>query len=119
MRHGFAHEATLTMAPDADDRAPGAAVTAAICGHWDHPGPCPRAPHHSAAVRAGDQLHLRVLFAAEPDAEAAVRADIAAALAGGQLRHPDGATTSWRLAAEQPSAVRPDERAHLARLVNG
>jgi len=119
MRHGFAHEATLAMDPDADIRAPGAAITAALCGHWDHPAPCPRAPHHSDAFRAGTQIRLRVLFATEPDAEAGVRADIATALSRGLLRHPDGTTTAWRLAAEQPSDVRPDEREHLARLVHG
>jgi hypothetical protein len=36
MRQAFAHEAVLVMEPDADVRAPGAAVAVALCGHWDH-----------------------------------------------------------------------------------
>jgi hypothetical protein len=36
MREAFAHEAVLVMEPDADMRAPGAAITVALCGHWDH-----------------------------------------------------------------------------------
>jgi hypothetical protein len=47
------------MEPDADMRAPGAAVTVALCGHWDHEPPCPLAPHH---VRVDeDDGELRVL----------------------------------------------------------
>jgi len=36
VRQAFAHEAVLVTEPDADVRAPGAAVTVALCGHWDH-----------------------------------------------------------------------------------
>ena len=37
------------MPAPADDGAPGAAVTVALCGHWEHPPPCPLAPHHTRA----------------------------------------------------------------------
>jgi len=47
MRQAFAHDVVLAMEPDDDERAPGAAVTAELCGGWDHPPPCPVAAHHS------------------------------------------------------------------------
>jgi hypothetical protein len=34
MEHGHVHEAVLVMGPGADIRAPGAAVTQQLCGHW-------------------------------------------------------------------------------------
>ena len=106
-RQPFAHDAVLEMDAGADDRAPGGAITVALCGSSAHQPPCPLAPHHTAAQRAGAQLRLRVLFAAEPDDEARVRALIDGALADG-----DG----WRLAITAPSEVRPVERAHAERL---
>ena len=68
----FAHEAVLAMAPGADLAAPGGAVTLALCGAFAHPPPCPVAPHHTRADRIGDDVLVRVLFAVEPAAEAAV-----------------------------------------------
>ena len=72
------------MEPDADMRAPGAAITAALCGHWDHQPPCPPAPHHSHAKRLGGQVHVRILFAAEPETEPTVRRRIDWALSVSQ-----------------------------------
>jgi hypothetical protein len=63
-RRPFAHEATLDLAPDGDERAPGGAITVALCGSWSHDPPCPLAPHHTSAERRGGQVALRVLFAA-------------------------------------------------------
>ena len=82
MRQAFAHEAILVLEPDADQRAPGAAVTAALCGQWDHVSPCPLAPHHVHADRFQNELHVRVLFATEPEAEREVRCRIDRSLAG-------------------------------------
>ncbi len=65
MRLPYAHAAALHLPPHGDAAAPGAAVTVALCGHWEHDGPCPIAAHHTAATRDGDLLHLRILFAAE------------------------------------------------------
>jgi hypothetical protein len=104
------------MDQDADEHAPGAAITVALCGHWDHEPPCPLAPHHTHADRRGGEVHLRILFAAEPDAAAAVRDGIDSALSGGQLDGPDGVTTHWRLRHSQAGEVHPDEAAHAARL---
>src|SRR2546426_8114852 len=99
MRQAFAHDAVLLMRPDADIRAPGAAVTVALCGHWEHEPPCPLAPHHSSAERTGGEVRVRILFATEPERESLVRERITAALARGRLDGPDGVTTRWELRA--------------------
>lgn len=121
MRTAFAHEAVLAIDTDtdADDRAPGAAITVELCGHWEHQPPCPLAPHHSRAERVGSDLHVRVLFAAEPDREDEVRSRIDAALAAGQLPGPAGVTTSWALRSSRSTAVEAREAAHAQRLVQG
>ena len=116
MRQVFAHDAVVSMAPDADDRAPGAAITVALCGHWEHDPPCPLAPHHTAADRHGDVVHLRVLFASRPEDEAEVRRRIGEALAGGRLESPEGPVARWRLVTSEPGPVRPDEADHGRRL---
>jgi len=123
MRRAFAHDAILDLAADGDVRAPGAAVTVALCGGWEHPPPCPLAPHHTAAHRTGGaggsegELRVRVLFAAEPSAETGVRVRIEHALAQGELTGPDGVTTRWRLVEASPGAVRADEVDHAERLI--
>ena len=105
MRQPFAHDAVITLAPDADIAAPGGAVTAELCGHWQHPPPCPLAPHHTAAQRRGAQVHLRILFATEPEREAEVRTRIGRALA------------AWEVRTSAAGAVRQEEQAHAGRLV--
>src|SRR3954452_18585 len=103
----FAHDAVLAMGPDEDDRAPGGAITVALCGSGEHEPPCPLAPHHTRAERNGDRVRLRVLFAAGRDREPRVRA------------LSDDAVTSggrWRLLESAASAVRPGEQDHAARL---
>ena len=105
MRQPFAHDAVITLAPDADIAAPGVAVTAELCGHWQHPPPCPLAPHHTAAQRRGAQVHLRILFATEPEREAEVRTRIGRALA------------AWEVRSSAAGAVRQEEQAHAGRLV--
>jgi hypothetical protein len=105
MRHAYAHDAVLSLAPDADMRAPGGAITAELCGHWEHPPPCPLAPHHTAAQRQGPQVRLRILFATEPEREAEVRARIGQALG------------AWEVQSCAVGEVRPEERAHAGRLV--
>ena len=108
MRQAFAHEALLAMEADADTGAPGAAITKALCGHWDHQPPCPLAPHHSGVTRVGDGVHLRVLFAVEPGLEEAVRGRIEGALSEGHLSGPDGAV-AWTLTSSRRSDVTADE----------
>ncbi|MFI9766181.1 hypothetical protein ACIHJG_04860 [Streptomyces sp. NPDC052415] len=117
MRQAFVHEAVVGMAPDGDAGAPGAAITVALCGHWEHEPPCLLAPHHTTAERVGGEVRLRVLFAAEPAAEAEVRGRIEAGLARGCLDGPDGVTTRWRLKVAGPGVVREDEAGHAERLL--
>jgi len=113
---GFAHDALLSMELGADDRAPGGAITVALCGSWEHQPPCPLAPHHTRAERAGEEVRLRVLFAAEPDDELRVRAIIDDALAEGTGAAPGGGVISWRLVGAGPSEVRPEEQEKAGRL---
>jgi len=112
----YVHEAVLDMTPEDDVRAPGAAVTVALCGAWDHEPPCPLAPHHTEAVRDGPGVRLRVLFAVEPSAEQEVRRRVEEALAQGRLTAPDGRTTSWQLRACGPARVLRTERRQGRRL---
>jgi hypothetical protein len=115
MREAFAHEAAVSMAPDADPASVGAAVTVALCGHWEHEPPCPLAPHHTRAVRRGEVVGVRILFACEPEQEGRVRELVESALASG--RAPAGGEGTWRLQACGRSDVLEAERAHAGRLV--
>jgi hypothetical protein len=105
MRQAYAHDAVLARAADAD--APGAAITVALCGHWEHDPPCPIAPHHTATTRDGDELRLRILFATEPNRVDEVRARIDAALAAGD----------WQLVSAGCARIERDEREHARRLL--
>ena len=112
MRSVYAHEARVRMGPDRDPQAIGAAVTVALCGHWEHDPPCPLAPHHTQAERIGDEVAVRTLFAAEPSVEAQVRGLINRALASGHLEPSPAAATDWQLLSSNAAAVRDDERDH-------
>jgi hypothetical protein len=118
MRQAFVHEAIVVMPPDADTRAPGAAITVELCGHWEHEPPCPLAPHHTTAERVAGEVLLRTLFAAEPSAEEVVRQRIESALSRGRLAGPDGTATSWELRTSRPSEVTTGEADHAARLAS-
>jgi hypothetical protein len=39
-RAAYAHDAFVILDPGEDTRAPGGAITVALCGHWDHEPPC-------------------------------------------------------------------------------
>jgi hypothetical protein len=119
VRAVFAHDAVVALDSDADLAAPGGAITLALCGSWEHPPPCPLAPHNTAADRDGDMVQLRVLFAAEPGDEPEVRRRIAEALAAGQVTTPGGDIARWRIVSEGPGEVRPDESDHGRRLAAG
>jgi hypothetical protein len=116
MREAYAHDAVLTMSPDADIRAPGGAITVALCGRIDHDPPCPVAPHHTAAERDGDVVRLRILFATEPARAAEVRSGIEDALRAGAFDGPDGGTTTWQLWESAPATISPAELDHAERL---
>lgn len=116
MRQPFVHEALLAMDPDADTRAPGAAVTVELCGHWEHEPPCPLSPHHSSVERIEDNVRIRVLFAVEAQLESEVRQRIDRALFTGQLAGPKGAAARWQVVTSARSTVRPSESGHAQRL---
>jgi hypothetical protein len=117
-RAAYAHDAVLVLDHGGDSRAPGGAITVALCGHWDHQPPCPLAPHHTDATPGGDDtFRLRVLFAAEPDDEGRVRELIRLALLSGEVTGPDGRVTHWSLESEGASDIRADEADHAISLV--
>jgi hypothetical protein len=118
VRSAFAHDAVLDMEPDADLTGPGGAVTLALCGAFDHPPPCPIAPHYTGAERRDEAVAVRVLFATEAGREAEVRARIDEALAAGFCDGPDGTRTQWTYRGSAPSAVTEAERAHAQRLID-
>jgi hypothetical protein len=97
MPGSYVHEATLRLDTDADAAAPGAAITVALCGSWEHPPPCPLAAHHTAVRQKGQSLRLRIIFAADPRQEPEVRRRIDAALANGSQARPDGTLSRWTL----------------------
>ncbi|MFR9801085.1 hypothetical protein ACL02T_02145 [Pseudonocardia sp. RS010] len=117
MRSVFAHTAEIELAEDGDRAAPGAAITAALCGTWDHEPPCPIAAHHTEWCRAGSRLRLRVLFACDSDLEDEVRSRIDEALARGLRTGPDGSVSRWSLRDALPGSVQERERTAAERLL--
>ena len=87
MRQAFAHQARVRLLEGGDERAPGAAVTVALCGYWEHEPPC-RVPHRTDAASSDDDLVVRVLFACDPGDEVDVRTRVEEALAAGELPVP-------------------------------
>ena len=115
-RGAFAHEALVELAPAGDQRAPGGAITVALCGSWEHPPPCPVAPHATPAEREGHHVRLRVLFAADPRDERWVRRVLDDVLGRGWGLDPEDRRTTWRLVSSEPAEVRPDERERADRI---
>src|ERR687898_3600605 len=101
----FVHEVELRLESGTDRAAVGAAVTAALCGHWEHEGPC-RWPHNNAVGAAGPATAFRTLFVAPAGEEEEVRDRIERALREG----PGWAVLETRarpvLPGEQPLAER-------------
>jgi hypothetical protein len=117
MRSVYAHDAVLRMAGADDPSAVGAAITVALCGHWDHEPPCPLAPHATRADRNGSEVRVRTLFAVEPEREGEVRRRIDDALATGRQETPEGSTSRWQLVTSAPAAVLDSEHEHGERLI--
>ena len=115
-RRSFAHDAFVALEGDSDSNALGGAITAELCGQWDHPGPCPLAPHHTRAEPTAGGVRLRILFAAAPEDEPEVRARIKTALGRSSIEGPDGRWSRWVLQEDAPSQVYDDEAEHAARL---
>ncbi len=96
----FVCEALLHLAEGTDPALVGAVVTTALCGHWEHEGPC-RWPHNNEIDAASDGFRFRTLYVAVPEEEPDVRARIEAALRGG-----DG----WRVVAFAPRELAAAEQ---------
>jgi hypothetical protein len=115
MVQAFAHEGSLELADGADDRAPGAAVTVSLCGHWDHEGDC-RWRHHTTVIsRDGSTLTVRTVFASDSDEEPEVRARIIAALESGTLESPEG-VSHWEVVRQEAVDLRPSDKRLAGRL---
>ena len=105
----FAVDVDLRLAPGTDPRAPGGAVTIALCGHWDHEGPC-RWPHHSHLEPDTDPSHLCTVAVAPADERDDVLARIESELRGDRR---------WTVLAFAARDIGPEERAlaeHLSRV---
>ncbi|WP_395400718.1 hypothetical protein ACHMXB_18345 [Arthrobacter sp. UC242_113] len=124
MRSAFLHVAAVAMEagqdgrPEPDIAALGAAVTLELCGSWDHPPPCPLAPHDTRPEQNGDTLRLRIIFATEPANEVVVRSRIDNALRQGSLTGPDGRTSRWAFLGGGPGELDPSEAEHARRLID-
>ena len=95
----FSHrcEYRIVLKTGSDERAPGGAITVALCGHWEHEGPC-RWPHFSAMTSdRGEHHRLVVEFDAPEDEVDLVKAKIDAAVMHGELTGPDGAVSIWEV----------------------
>jgi hypothetical protein len=108
-RKAFVHRADLVLNEGVDPAEPGAAVTVALCGHWEHEGPC-RWPHNNEIDAAGERASFRTVFAADPSEEDAVRARIDEALRTGR---------DWSAGSSGPGSLAPEERTLGRNLVEG
>jgi hypothetical protein len=116
-RAAYAHDAVVVLESGGDSRAPGGAITVALCGHWGHEPPCPLAPHHTDATPLDNgTLRIRVLFATDTADEEQVRSLIAQALSSERLMGPDGRVTTWRVSFIGRGEIQPDEVDHALRL---
>src|SRR5215204_3058749 len=105
----FVVEAQLRLRAGIDPAAVGAAVTAELCGHWKHEGPC-RWPHNNAlAPSAAGVAAFRTLFIASPADEEEVRDRIDRALRE---------ATGWSVVETNPRPLAPDERPLADRLAS-
>jgi hypothetical protein len=107
--HPVAVEVDLRLAPDADPRAPGAMVTVALCGHWEHDGPC-RWPHNSRIDDSSDPARLRTVAIVDDGDRAEVLRRVE-----DTLRADD----RWTVADFRTGDITDDERPLADRLATG
>ena len=103
---GHVLDAEVAFGSGADPRAPGGAVTVALCGSWEHDGSC-RWPHHTAVDSAATPSHVRVVYVVDDDELEQVRSMIESALASG-----DG----WDTVAVREGTLTAEESALAERL---
>jgi hypothetical protein len=100
----YVHQAEVTLAEGTDPAAVGAMVTVALCGHWEHDGPC-RWPHNNQI----DGRQFRTIFIASAEDELEVRRRIRAALHG---------QPGWRVVSDAGRDLAVEERELAARLAH-
>ena len=103
----FVVHAHLELHPGTDPAAVGAQVTSALCGHWEHPGPC-RWPHNNAIDTAVSPALFRTLYVSDPLETEAVAALVHAALTTG---------SGWTVTATEQRDPEPSEAPLTARLL--
>ena len=105
-REAIAVEVELELRAGTDIRGPGGAVTAELCGHWEHDGPC-RWPHNSQIDTNANPARLRTIVVVSDDDRVEVLQRIEAA-----LRRDD----RWTLARIGVRSTADDERGLAERL---
>ena len=114
MRELVVRQARLRIPPGGDERAPGAAVTVELCGHWEHEPPC-AIPHHTAVERLKDGLvRVRVVASVPAGDDEVIQSRIHEALARGRLDAPGDPT--WEVVTDGPAAPTDEELALGERL---
>ena len=109
MKRSFVQCAEVLLGADADPAAPGGAVTLALCGSWDHDGPC-RWPHQTSATWDDRRGGVRVVFVADEDEETHVRDLIDIALTGGECVGPDGKLSHWKVTEQRGGVLSEAEK---------
>jgi hypothetical protein len=107
-RRAVGVDVDLELHSGADRRAPGAAVTVALCGHWEHDGAC-RWPHNSRIDDSRVPARLRtVAIVDEPSVAEVLR------------RMEDGlrAAPDWTVLAFHVGDIAEDERPLADRLLS-
>ena len=95
MSFRFTYQAIVDLL-EGDVPAIGAAVTVALCGHWEHDGPC-RWPHLTTTETEGDRVAVHVNYECADNERAEVESLIAGAISSGVLSTQDRGVTRWRL----------------------
>lgn len=107
-RLAFVHEAELRLESGTDPAAVGAAVTTALCGHWEHEGTC-RWPHNNSTETSDSVAAFRTLFVASATDEDEVRTRIERGLRAG---------LGWVVLRTRVRPVLPHERPLARRLAS-
>ena len=115
MKQSFVQCAEIVLEADGDPAAPGGAVTIALCGSWDHDGPC-RWPHHTSAAWDEERGRVRVVFAVEAEDEMRVRGLIEWAIKGGECTGPGGKVSRWETLSCSAGVLAGDEVELAARI---
>ena len=70
-RKPLAVDVDLALKDSTDPRAPGGEITVALCGHWEHEGPC-RWPHNNRIATDASPAHVRSVIIVPDDEHAEV-----------------------------------------------